>query len=222
MIINIILFLSLTIIIYSMTSKVYKQWPLPALTPVFTSTLLLIGFFTIGNIEFQTYEPTVDAVTFLLGPATVALAVPVYKNRRIIIKHIKLFVFTLGIGSLVTISFTLLLSQLLLVSDQFTAALTVKTATVPIALELAALQNGDPTMTAALVMLTGLVGAIAGPRLLTWANVHNPVARGIAVGTIAHGIGTAHMINEGELQGASAAAAMAVTGIFLSIFFSAV
>jgi putative effector of murein hydrolase len=219
---NTILLLSLTIGIYLITRIVYKQWPLPMLTPVFTSTLLLIGFFIIGNIDFHSYEPAVDIVTFLLGPATAALAVPIYKSRIIIIKHIKLFVFTLGIGSLATILFTLFLSHILLANEHFPAALTVKTATVPIALELTASQNGDPSMTAAFVMITGLIGAIAGPRLLTRAKVHSPVARGIAVGTIAHGIGTAHMINEGELQGASAAAAMACTGIFLSFFFLAV
>ncbi|PTL40258.1 LrgB family protein [Alkalicoccus saliphilus] len=212
-----VLLLSITIAVYLASRRLYKNVRVAVLTPVFTSTAAMIVILLVFGISLDTYEPVIDLVTAVLGPATVALAVPVYKHRKIILRYSRAFLWSLTIGSLTAALISLSAANLIYLSSQLITSLTVKSATVPIALELAELQGGDLTMTAVFVMITGLIGAVFGPGLLTIAGVNSPAARGMAVGTIAHGIGTAHIINEGELQGASAAAAMACAGIFLSL-----
>ena len=95
--------------------------------------------------------------------------------------------------------------------------MSVKSVTAPIAIELATLLKGNPALAATFVIATGMIGAMLGPWLLTRAGIDCPVARGLALGTISHGQGTAQALTEGSLQGAMAGIAMGVTAILTSI-----
>ncbi|MCE7794828.1 LrgB family protein [Salipaludibacillus sp. CUR1] len=212
-------YILLTAVVYFATRRMYKLLPSPFTTPVFLSTIIIIMVLVITGVPYSAYEPSKDVISYALGPATVALAVPVYKNRKIIMKQGKNLAFSLVAGSTAAVLISLALAQLFNITQQTSTALSVKSATVPIAMEIAALKQGDMTLTAIFVMVTGLIGAMFGPRLLTLTKVSDPVSRGLAIGTIAHGIGTAHITSEGEIQGAVAGSAMAVAGVYLSFLF---
>jgi putative effector of murein hydrolase len=109
------------------------------------------------------------------------------------------------------------LARALALSPTVTASISVKSVTAPIAIELASLVNGNPTLTAAFVILTGMIGAMLGPWLMDRVGIRAPLARGLALGAISHGQGTAQAITEGQLQGAAAGVAMGVAAVLTAL-----
>ncbi|MDG5786752.1 LrgB family protein [Evansella sp. AB-P1] len=207
-----------TVTAYLLSRKIANKKPSPFTTPVFLSTVLIILVMVMTGTSYGQYEQAKDIMTYLLGPATVALAVPIYKNRHLIVQYCVPAGTGLILGSIVTIFLSILIGGLFQLSEVLISSLAVKSATVPIAIEISHIINGDMSITAAFVIITGILGAMLGPWLLTKTNITNPVARGLAVGTISHGIGTAEIAREGELQGAVSGTAMAIAAIFTSIF----
>ncbi|WP_280769219.1 LrgB family protein [Salipaludibacillus daqingensis] len=208
----------MTIAVYMITKKIYQRFPSPFLTPIFLSTVLIMAILIFRDVPYSQYEPAKNVITYALGPATVALAVPIYKNRKFILKHGLAAGVSLILGSTVAVVISLIMAHLFQITKSVSVSLSVKSATVPIALEIASLNQGDLALAAIFVMVTGMIGAMFGPRLLNITNISDPMARGLAIGTIAHGIGTAQIAREGEIQGAVAGSAMALTGVYLSIF----
>jgi len=210
--------IAMTIVVYFFSKKIYHRFPSPFLTPVFLSTTVIMLILIIRGVPYSYYEPAKEIITYALGPATVALAVPIYKNRTLILKYGFSAAVSLAIGSTIAVMISLVLSNLFHITEPVTMSLTVKSLTVPIAVEIAALKQGDIRLAAIFVMITGMIGAMFGPRLMSMMNITDPMARGLAIGTMAHGIGTAQIAREGEIQGAVAGSAMAVAGVYLSVF----
>jgi putative effector of murein hydrolase len=156
-------------------------------------------------------------MVFLLGPATVSLAVPLYKSRRTLLTNTLPALAGLAIGSLATLSAAVLLARLLGLPSVIRASISIKSVTAPIAIELAPIIDGSPTLTAAFVIATGMIGAMLGPWLMSATGIHDPLARGLALGTVSHGQGTAQAVVEGELQGAAAGIAMGLAAVFTSV-----
>ncbi len=156
-------------------------------------------------------------MTYLLGPATVALALPIYKNRDLMIKYMSAALMGLSIGTITTITSAIILAKWLHFSNTIILALTVKSVTVPVATEIGRILKGNISLIAAFVIMTGMIGAMFGPKLLSLLKIHHPFARGLSIGTIAHGIGTAEAVKEGEIQGAVAGAAMGIAAVLTSV-----
>lgn len=201
---------------YGISRVMMVRFPSPLTTPVFFSTVIVILIMLPLHITLEDYQPASDVMTFLLGPATVALAVPLYKNRFIIQKYWRSVGLGLIIGLLSTIVSAVLILKLFQVPEAFLVAMSAKSVTVPIALEIIAPFNGSEPLTIAFIVFTGTMGGVLGPWLMTKFHIHNPIARGLSLGTIAHGQGTAIATMEGELQGAIAGAAMGVTAVLTS------
>lgn len=212
-----LLSIAVTISVYLLSRAVGRKYPSPFTTPVFFSTTVIIIFLLTFGITFEDYTLAKDIMTFLLGPATVALAVPLYKNRHIIMKYSGPALIGLVIGSMSTILGALLLTKLFSLSNEILASISVKSVTVPVAIEIAHLIGGDRALTAAFVVATGIIGTMIGPWLMNLTNINNPLSRGLALGTISHGQGTAQAATEGELQGAVAGVAMGLAAIFTAI-----
>lgn len=213
----IVVYLSLTIAAYIAARMTYQKYPHPLLTPVFSASALILLIIYLTNITLTEYESVASIAGYILEPATVAFAIPVYKYKELIWSHAKAIMGSLLIGTMIVLFLSLVSIFMFQFTEDIAAAVLVKTTTVPIALELAISLNGHPSLTVLAVMLTGLIGAVAGPHLMTLFRVHDPIARGLAMGSIAHGIGTAHILQEGDLQGAASALAMALAGIFLAV-----
>ena len=208
----------ITVSVYLFVRFLAKKYSSPLTSPVFLSTIMIITFLVVSNISYGEYMSAKKIMTYLLGPSTVALAVPIYKNRDLFAKYFGAAFVGLSIGIVTTITSAILLAKWLNLSDMFIRALTVKSVTVPVATEIGRIIDGNISLIAAYVIITGMIGAMFGARILNLFKINHPFARGLAIGTIAHGIGTAEAVKEGELQGAVAGVAMGLAAVLISTF----
>jgi putative effector of murein hydrolase len=208
--------IAVTLGAYVLSRVVARRYPSPLTTPVFFSTVLIVLVLSQAAIGVADYEPAKQIMVFLLGPATVSLAVPLYKSRRTLLANTVPALAGLVVGSLTTLATAVILARVLGLSDVIRASIGLKSVTAPIAIELAPIVHGNPALAAAFVIATGMIGAMVGPWIMTAAGIRDPVARGLALGTISHGQGTAQATLEGELTGAAAGIAMGLAAIFVS------
>lgn len=206
----------ITIAVYMLSRKLSFKWASPFTNVVFLSTLTLILFLLTSGQTYETYAPAKDAITTLLGPATVALGLPLYRNLPILLARAKRALGAILLGTLSTIFVAVSLGTVLKLTDHVLLALSVKSVTSPIALELARQLQGDAALAASVAVACGILGAMLGPVILSLFNVSDPFTRGLALGTISHGIGTAQAATEHPLSGATGGAAMGLTAIFTS------
>ncbi|MGV3465726.1 MAG: LrgB family protein [Heyndrickxia sp.] len=207
----------LTIIVYLFAIFIAKKFPSPFTTPVFLSTTIIIIVLFASHISYQDYEPAKSIMTYLLGPATVALAVPLYKNRHILFKNFLPALVGVFSGTIFTIVTAVFLGKLFKLSNLILTSLSIKSTTIPVASEISKIIGGDQLLVAAFVMITGMFGAMFGLKILNGIRVSNPFSRGLSLGTISHGIGTSEAVKEGELQGAVSGVAMGISAVFTSI-----
>lgn len=208
---------TVTVGTYMWSRWLNKRYSSPFINPIFFSTLLIILVFTLTHIHYASYERTKSILTFFLGPATVGIAIPLYRNRQILFRTILPSFVGLFLGSSISLLVTALLLKGLHLSAEIIRPMSLKTITTPIAIEVASIIHGDKTLTAIFVVLTGMLGSMTGPWLMNKVKIKDPLARGLALGTQAHGIGTAQAATEGELQAAIAGVAMGINGIFIAI-----
>lgn len=206
----------ITVASYALARCFAKRYPSPFTTPVFFSTVLIIIVLLAWDTGYPQYVPAKEWMIVLLGPATVALAVPIHRNRAILAAHVIPAMVGVVAGAASTIIAAVLLGRLFKFGDEVLLSLTVKSVTAPIAVELATILHGDPALAAIFVIVTGMLGVMFGPWLMDRAGIRNPLARGLALGTISHGQGTAQAINEGELQGAIAGISMGLSAVLTS------
>ena len=184
-----------------------RRFPLPLTSPVLFSTTLTIAILVTARVSYTEYGPAKEILTFLLGPATVALALPLYMKRALLLAHP-----LPALAGLVAVA----LGRVLRLSALLVRSLSIESVTAPVAVKLAPLVDADPVLVAAFVVSTGMIGVLIGPALLTLFGVGAEVARGLALGTISHGQGTAQAALEGELCGAIAGIAMGLAAILTS------
>lgn len=207
----------ITVLAYILSRKAAGKYPSPLTSPVFLSTVIVISLLLVLNIPYKSYEPASEIMTYFLGPATVALAVPLYKQRKVISANLVPALAGLVAGTVSTIFSALFIAYLLNLSNLIIVSLSIKSITIPVASEVARLIGADSILVAAFVMVTGMTGAMFGPWLMNAISITEPFSRGLAIGTIAHGIGTAEAAREGELQGAVSGAAMGMAAILTSV-----
>jgi putative effector of murein hydrolase len=208
--------IGVTALVYALSRVVGKRYPSPLTSPVFFSTPLVIAVVLLSGMHLSDYRPAKDIIVSLLGPATVALAVPLYKNRQTLLGNLLSASLGLALGSLSTLVIAALVARLFDLPQVIRASVSIKSVTAPVAIELAPMVNGDSTLAAAFVIATGIIGAMLGPWLMDKTGIRAPLARGLALGTISHGQGTAQAVIEGEVQGAAAGVAMVLAAILAS------
>jgi len=189
----------------------------PLLNPVLTAVLLLVGLLTLTGVDYQTYFEGAQFVHFLLGPATVALAVPLYRQFDKVRRSALSLTVALLAGSSTAVATAVLVGWATGASREILMSLAPKSVTTPIAMGIAELTGGLPSLTAVLVILTGILGAVVGTTVLRIVGVRDPKATGFAMGLASHGIGTARALELGETQGAFAGLAMGLNGLLTAI-----
>jgi len=205
--------IALTIGAYALSVWARRRYPSPLTTPVLFSTVIIVAILMITDLSLADYAPAKDIMTFLLGPATVALAIPLYKNRQAFFRNVVPAALGLLAGSLGTMITAGLIARWFSYAPELVSSIAIKSVTVPIAVEIARILHGDPILTAAFVVITGMIGASFGPWLMDRLGITHPVSRGLALGTISHGQGTAQAASEGELSGAIAGVAMGLGAV---------
>ena len=206
----------LTLLLYIVSRSIFLKTKNPLYNPVLLSTTVIIIIFHYSEITFEQYKPGKDVMTFLLGPATVALALPLYLNRNVLRQALFPILAGISFGALSTLTTAVLLAKISGLDALITASIAPKSITAPIAIEISRLTGGDPAIAVAFVVFTGTLGSIIGPSFLSFCKITNPIARGLSMGVTSHGQGTATILQEGTLQGAMAGVAMAVAAIFIS------
>lgn len=209
--------IAMTIGMYIISRLLAKKYVSPLTSPVILSTVFIITILLLMRISYDEYTMAKEIITYFLGPATVALAVPIYKQRNLLKKFFVPVFVGMIVGSIVTIISALLMANMFHLSTIMKTSLSLKSITIPVAGEVATIIGADSFLVAAFVMITGMLGAFIGPWIMNLFKVTNPLARGLSMGTIAHGIGTAEIMKEGELQGAVSAVAMGLTAMMSAI-----
>jgi putative effector of murein hydrolase len=207
----------LTVAVYLLVRKISTKYPSPFTTPVFLGTAIVIVILLLSSVSYEQYSEAKEWMTYLLGPATVALAVPLYRNRYILMKYFLSALVGLVVGTVATIGIAIYLAKMFHLSRYIIASISIKSVTIPVASEISKIIGADTILVAGIVMITGMCGAMFGPWLMNKLNIKHPFARGLAIGSMAHGIGTAEVAKEGELQGAVAGVAMGIAAVLISV-----
>jgi predicted murein hydrolase (TIGR00659 family) len=213
-----LLHLTLTIGAYLLADFLYrKSGRQPLLNPVLVAVLTLVGLLVASGTSYPTYFEGAQFVHFLLGPATVALAVPLYFNFWKLKRLWLPLTAGLIVGAVTAALSAVGIAWLLDASAQTVLALAPKSVTAPVAMGITEKLGGPPSLTAILVVSTGILGAVMGPALLDLARVREPAVRGFALGTTSHGIGTARAFQESEEAGAFSGLAMGLNALLSSL-----
>lgn len=215
--------LTLTLLAYQAAHHVYQRsGQHPLANPVLIAVAILGSLLWLSDTAYETYFAGAQFVHFLLGPATVALAVPLYTHFRQVRRLLGPLTLALLAGSSVAIVSAVLIARALGASAVTQASLAPKSVTTPIAMGIAEKIGGLPSLTAVLVIFTGILGAALGPALLRRAGLRDPAGNGFAMGIAAHGVGTARAFQLNEQSGAFAALAMGLNGLFTAVLLPAV
>ncbi|EFH09811.1 LrgB family protein [Pseudoroseomonas cervicalis] len=185
----------------------------PAANPVLFAVALLATGLLLTGIDYRLYFQGAQFVHFLLGPATVALAVPLYRQWQHVRSSALAAVVATVSGGMVAASVGVALGLALHAAPEVTASLAPRSVTTPVAMGIAAQIGGLPGLTAAVVLASGVVGATLGPLVLNLARVRDWRARGLAMGTAAHGLGTARAISVNATAGAFSGLAMGLNAL---------
>ncbi|AIF68515.1 membrane protein [Palaeococcus pacificus DY20341] len=207
----------LTLAVFYLFSKFYEKRKVFYLNPVLLSiiviSLILKGF----KISYDSYMESARFISFLLGPAVVSLAVPLYKQRHIVKTYAKEISVGVVFGGLLAIASAFYIAKWLGANLDVLLSIAPKSITTAIAIGVSEKIGGIPALTAVLVILTGILGNAVGVELLNLARIKDRVARGLAMGITSHGLGTARIILDDELSGAVSGLGMALNGIFTSL-----
>lgn len=191
----------------------------PLANPVVIAAALLITLLTVTDTEYAEYFEGAQFVHFLLGPATVALAVPLWRNRAAVRRNLVPMLAALLAGSLTAISTAVIIAWMLGAPREILASLAAKSTTAPIAMALTESLGGIPALAAVLVVLTGIFGAVIVTPLMNLLRIRDYAARGFAAGIASHGIGTARAFQVSEEAGTFAGIAMGLNGALTAIVF---
>ena len=213
-----LLWLTVTILAFCLCERISAALHrAPLANPVLMS-MCLVGALVRGTgTPYATYFDGAQFIHFLLGPATVALGIPLYQNRQLVLRSILPMAFALLAGSLTAIVSSVLIARLLGASPTIVASIAPKSVTAAVAMGISQRLGGDAGLTAVLVILTGIVGAIVVTPLMNRLRITDKRARGFAAGLAAHGIGTARAFQVDPLAGTFAGIAMGLNALLTAV-----
>lgn len=209
-----LLWLTMTLLVYQGAYWLYQRTNMmPVFNPVLLAVMALVGILTWTDTSYATYFEGAQFVHFLLGPATVALAVPLY----LYVGKLKEMAWAIGVGlvvgAVVAIVSAVWIGRAFGVSDVILLSLAPKSVTTPIAMGISEKIGGLPSLTAVLVIMTGILGAVMGRGFLQWIGIKDRSVLGFAIGLTSHGIGTARAFQMDDEAGAFSGLAMGLNAV---------
>ena len=210
--------LTLTFSIFFFAKLLQKKTGLVILNPILLTIAALIIYLKIFHISFETYNEGGYLIEFWLKPAVVALGVPLYLQLEAIKKQLLPIVLSQLAGCIVGVVSVVLIAKVMGASQDVILSLAPKSVTTPIAMEVTKTLGGIPSLTAAVVVLVGLFGAIVGFKILRMLKIYSPIAQGLSMGTAAHAVGTSTAMDISRNYGAYASLGLTINGIFTALF----
>ncbi|TCO07469.1 LrgB family protein [Natronoflexus pectinivorans] len=195
----------------------YRRTKLNLLHPVFTSILVVIGALLLLDVEYAAFEQGSFLIDFMLGPSVVALGFGLYEQVHLIRKNLLSILTAITIGSIVGIVSVVFIARWMGADETVVASLEPKSVTTPIAIGISARFGGLPPLTAVVVVVTGVFGAVVGPFVMDKTGITSKIARGLAMGSSSHGAGTARAIEMGAVQGAISGLSIGLMGVATAI-----
>jgi len=212
----------LCVAVYALACFLQQKLKTPVANPLLISGAIIIFLLYALDIPLENFQKGGSVITMLLGPATVALAVSIYRQIEVLKKNFLPVVLGCLAGAVASMVSAYTLSKLFGLDDSLLMSLLPKSVTTPIAMEISRQGGGVAAITVAAVVITGILGAVCAPLLIRVFRIREPVAQGVAIGSCSHALGTSRAITIGEIQGAMSGIAIGVSGIitvFLAFLF---
>ncbi len=212
---------TLCILAYIIAIKIKNKFKYTLLTPILTSTLLIIGVLTAFRIPLENFLVGANMISMFLAPATAALALSMYRQINVIKRNLIPIAVGCIVGAVTAVASILFLCKVMGLTEELTVSLIPKSITTAIASELSNHMGGNAPITVAAVAVTGIFGAIMSPFFIKWFRVNNPIAAGLAIGASCHALGTSKAIELGETEGSLSGIAVGICGlvtVFISMF----
>lgn len=203
---------------YAIFNYLQKKLKLILLNPLLCSTIFTILFLTIFKIDYKTYYEKANLLQYLLSPATACLAVPLYEQINILKRNIKAIVFGIISGVLASMGSILLFSVVFKFSHTIYVTLLPKSITAAIAMSISEETGGISSLTVPIVIMTGITGHIIAGKVCKIFKITEPIAKGVAIGSASHAMGTVKAMEMGEVEGAMSSLSIAVAGVITVIF----
>ena len=203
----------ISILVYTFSSYISGRLRIKILNPLLLTMIIIVGILLLLHIDYDIYNKGGQIISFFLGPATVVLAVPLYKQINLLKENLLPILTGILVGSISGIISILGLGKLFNLDLILISSLIPKSTTTPIAMEISTILGGNSSLTVTFVVITGLSGYIIGEKVLEIVGIKDPIAKGIALGTASHAIGTAKAIEMGEVEGAMSSLSIGVAGI---------
>ena len=209
--------LAFTLGIYVGATWIYQKTKFSLLHPVLVTIAVIIALLLIFKVDYLTYQKGSHLIDFMLGPSVVALGYTLYTQIASIKENLVSILTALFVGSITGIGSVLILAKMLGSTHVLAVTLAPKSVTTPIAMAISERFGGIPSMTAIVVIAIGIVGGIAGPRVLRVLKVDSKIAIGLALGASAHGLGTARAMELGAVEGAIGGLAIGIMGLMTAL-----
>lgn len=206
--------LIITIAVYGLSKRLYRAVPKVYLSPLLLTPTVVMMVLLLTGIPYETYHIGTEWLSEMIGPATVAMAVPLYKHLAILKKHALTIMVSVCFGSSLAIVSSVWLAKELHLQNQIIDSLAVRSTTTPIAMAVTQMLGGTPAITAIFVLMTGLFGMIVGPLIIRLCRIEHEIARGVLFGTSAHTAGTSKAFEFSVVSGSISSVAMMVTAFF--------
>lgn len=203
----------ISLLAYELGILINKKTKIPLFNPLMIAIATVMLVLVILKIPLEKYQSGGNLISFFLTPATVILAVPLYKNIAALKKDWVAIISGVLVGSVTAIASVYLLGRAFLLSPELLASLIPKSITTPFGIELSQQIGGIPSVTVAAIIITGITGAVFAPIVLKIFKIRDATSQGIAIGTSAHALGTTKAVELGETQGAMSGLAIGLTGI---------
>ncbi|WP_075721886.1 LrgB family protein [Roseburia sp. 499] len=212
--------MAISLLGYEVGILIKKKLRMAIFNPLLIAVVVVILFLVVFHVDYETYNSGAKYLSYLLTPATVCLAVPLYQQLHLLRKNAKAVIIGISSGVITSLTSVLLLSKLFGLNHQQYVTMLPKSITTAIGMGLADEMGGLVTITVASIIITGILGNMMAELICKIFRITEPVAKGIAIGTAAHAVGTAKALEMGEIEGAMSSLAIAVAGLLTVIMAS--
>ncbi|MFD1032758.1 LrgB family protein [Metaplanococcus flavidus] len=209
-----VFFILFTVGIYFLMNLLYIRFHFSFLMPALTATLIIVLFLLATGTSYDSYMTGGIWIDRLLGPAVVSLAIPLYKQRKLLLENLIPILTGILVGVVIGMSTGIALAKALGFSEVLILSLLPKSITSPVAMEIAEQLGGISSLSAVFVMIAGFTGIILGPAFLKMLHIKSPIGVGIGFGASAHGIGTAKALEYGAREASVSSVAMSLSAVF--------
>lgn len=209
----------LTLACYQVGLWLRKKWDNPICNPIIVALILVVAVLLLTGFPVDSYQEKMTSVSWLLTPATVCLALPLYEQLRILKKSLAAILAGVAAGTVTSLVVVLLMCHAFGLDAQMTVSLLPKSITTAMGMVLSEQNGGIAALTTMVIIVTGILGSLMGSTLCKLLKLEHPIAQGVALGTASHVMGTAKANELGALQGAVSSLSLATAGILTAILF---